>query len=571
MNADWLPVLASPKDPNKNLGKSGVLTFSSIAFDKLISSASTSVQYWPKSIPKSAEFYADATTKFKSFATACEALGTEFCTRVLLAAGKARATNAAVRVPAANIFIYAATQHGFELESGVSTAKNGDRAKQYLIRRKISGSASVLLRQALHTLGIDNLAYVATFAYSGGTQIILVPTKTQERHLECLYEYSLNYDRQHTADDIEEKQKNHVASYMRTVPRQIFFSTTSREKLFAIIDANCTSASYRYALKEAVADGLSNGFASNYCDASATGSRIFARGHSLQFMPGWLRKALFPDWFELDFSNMHLSILNAKANLGLDLSSSIWDQIIGSWTKEIKKIKDLLASEDFCEDLDIPILVKLFSGSSNKGNGCSFRLTSNIDNAGEIKKALKKSLYSLQFGMDKPSAKRQFTIDLTNAGFLNSEVALLGNLWAATPELDTIQKGVHNYCIANGINASKLALECQRKETEIVQQLYQIATRYKRSDLCITVHSHDGVSVWARNSRIASKFYKKCRNRTSASLHKSGINSRLEAKSLNAEHTKTSKPEKRAWIVVNTVINPIFDLNINLPPATGPP
>ena len=131
-----------------------------------------------------------------------------------------------------------------------------------------------------------------------------------------------------------------------------------------------------------------SGFTSEYRDPKSDSPRVFATGNSLQFMPGWLRQDLFPDWFELDFSNMHLSILNARAELNIDLSRSIWDQIFESWDSKLNKIYSAVDSGDYEAALKAGGLFHLFTGTLNSGSEKTFKLPNIKTDLARTKKAL---------------------------------------------------------------------------------------------------------------------------------------------------------------------------------------
>lgn len=533
MSAQWLPILASPKNPNKHLGKKGTISFSTESFDKVVASIQTGLQPWPRSIPRSVFFYENIGKLFPLFGRGAAVIGTEFATRILLAASKAATTGAAVKVPASEVFLYAAATLGFKQIARKDYLSEGARAKQFLIRRKRGGSAACMLRDAVNNIGLGGMVDVSIFANASGTQIVLLPTGRDLTALAALHDV---YTADNTAGDepaVAAKATNHVQRYMNSLPAERLYSAADKKHIFHKIDLVYGSNPYRAVLREAVADGLGNGFFSHYRDPSEDSPRVFATGQSLQFMPGWLRNELFPNWFEIDFSNMHLSILNAQAGLDLDLSRSIWDQIFDEWRIKLDRIYDLQDLPEAADKLNVCGLAYLFNGSLNSGDSRRLALpTKRIDLIG-VKKALKASLYSLQFGMEAPAARRAFTMDLMNLGLDAVEVTVLGNLWSETSLLRTIYDGMRAHCEAGALDSSSLAIKCQAVETDLVKKIYSIAGRYNRKHLCITVHSHDGVSVWARSPRIGRRFYRKCQRIMSAELSRLGIQSRLEAKGLD--------------------------------------
>lgn len=553
MSAQWLPILASPKNPNKHLGKKGTMSFSTESFDKVVASIQTSLQLWPRSIPRSDFFYENIAKLFPLFGRGAAVIGTEFATRILLAASKAATTGAAVKIPASEIFLYAATTLGFKQIARKDYLSEGARAKQFLIRRKRGGSAACMLRDAVNNIGLGGMVAVSIFANASGTQIVLLPTGQDLVALAALHDVYTADDTGCNEQPVAAQATNHVQRYMRSLPAERLRSATDKKRIFHKIDRVYGGNPYRAVLREAVADGLGNGFFSYYRDPSENSPRVFATGQSLQFMPGWLRNELFPDWFEIDFSNMHLSILNAQAGLGLDLSRSVWDQIFDEWRVKLDRIYDLQDCAD-AGGLDACGLTYLFNGSLNGGDARSLRLPARRIDLSRVKKALKASLYSLQFGMEAPAARRGFTMDLLNLGLEATEVTVLGNLWSETSLLRTIYDGMQAHCEAGALDSSSLAIKCQAVETDLVKKIYSIAGRYSRKHLCITVHSHDGVSVWARSPRIGRRFYRKCQRIMSAELCRLGIQSRLEAKGLDLTEearTPSVKPFEGIQIFVD--------------------
>lgn len=533
MSAQWLPILASPKNPNKHLGKKGTLSFSTESFDKVVASIQTGLQPWPRSIPRSVFFYENIGKLFPLFGRGAAVIGTEFATRILLAASKAATTGAAVKVPASEVFLYAAATLGFKQIARKDYLSEGARAKQFLIRRKRGSSAACMLRDAVNNIGLGGMVSVSFFANANGTQIVLLPTGQNLVALAALHDVYTADDTTGDEQPVVAKATNHVQRYMNSLPAERLRSAANKKRIFHKIDRAYGGNPYRAVLREAVADGLGNGFFSNYRDPSENSPRVFATGQSLQFMPGWLRNELFPNWFEIDFSNMHLSILNAQAGLGLDLSRSIWDQIFDEWRVKLDRIYDLQGLPDAAGQLDACGLAYLFNGSLNSGDSRSLRLPARRIDLSKTKKALKASLYSLQFGMEARAARRAFTMDLLNLGLEEVEVTVLGNLWSETSLLRTIYDGMRAHCEAGALDSSSLAIKCQAVETDLVKKIYAIAGRYSRKHLCITVHSHDGVSVWARSPRIGRRFYRKCQRAMGAELGRLGIQSRLEAKGLD--------------------------------------
>jgi hypothetical protein len=532
MSAQWLPILASPKNPNKHLGKKGTMSFSTESFDKVVASIQTSLQPWPRSIPRSAFFYENIERLFPRFNRGSAAIGTEFATRILLAASKAATTGAAVKIPASEIFIYAASTLGFKQIARKDYLSEGARAKQFLIRRKRGGSAACMLRDAVNSIGLGGMVEVSIFANARGTQIVLLPTGQNLIALAALHD-AYTTDEPTGDESVARVATNHVQRYMNSLPAERLRSSADKKSVFSKIDRAYGNNPYRAVLREAVADGFAGSFASYYRDPSAGSPRVFATGQSLQFMPGWLRNELFPNWFEIDFSNMHLSILNAQAGLGIDLARSIWDQIFDEWRVKLDQIYDLQGRDGAVEQLDACGLTRLFSGSLNSGEGRRLALPAQRIDLSKTKKALKASLYSLQFGMEAPAARRAFTIDLLNLGLDFAEVTVLGNLWSETSLLRTIYDGMRSHCEDRALDSSSLAIRCQEIETDLVKKIYSIAGRYNRKHLCITVHSHDGVSVWARSARIGRRFYRKCQRILGSELARLGIQSRLEAKGLD--------------------------------------
>jgi hypothetical protein len=287
----------------------------------------------------------------------------------------------------------------------------------------------------------------------------------------------------------------------------------------------------------------------------------------MQFMPSWLRSALFPEWFEMDFSNMHLAILNSQADLGINLDTSIWTQIMDTWETAINAAGEALGREAMLDEAGIK---DLFDGSMNSGNSKTlFFDTSKVDRTA-LKKALKVSLYSLQFGMTAPAARRGFTGDLLKMGFSRGEATFLGNLWSRDPILQKIASGIKAYCETHAISPSELALRCQAIETTLVKEIYTVARRFKRSDVCITLHSHDGVSVWSRSASVGRKFHARCAARCARLLEKLGIQSRLESKGLPKE-VRTEKAPAPKSEVTSCVELALVTERDSRPVATGPP
>jgi len=373
---------------------------------------------------------------------------------------------------------------------------------------------------------------VSIFANARGTQIVLLPTGQNLIALAALHDVYTT-DESTSDEPVVRAATNHVQRYMNSLPAERLRSSANKKRVFGKIDRAYGNNPYRAVLREAVADGFAGSFASHYRDPSAGSPRVFATGQSLQFMPGWLRNELFPNWFEIDFSNMHLSILNAQAGLGIDLARSIWDQIFDEWRVRLDQIYDLQDRDDAAEQLGTCGLTHLFNGSLNSGDGRRLALPAQHIDLSKIKKALKASLYSLQFGMEAPAARRAFTMDLLNLGMDPVEVTVLGNLWSETSLLRTIYDGMRSHCEDGALDSSSLAIKCQAIETDLVKKIYSVAGRYSRKHLCITVHSHDGVSVWARSARIGRRFYRKCQRTMGAELARLGIQSRLEAKGLD--------------------------------------
>lgn len=530
MSAQWLPVLASPKNPNKHLGRKGEITFSSCSFNKTVSSEKTKLQTWPRSIPRSTLFSATVQRLLPDFYLRAAGIGIEFSTRLLLAASKAAVTGAAVRIPAAEIFIYAASVIGFARTRNKASMTEGSRAKQFLLRRDKLGSATCILKDAITHLGLDSFVEVSVHADANGTQIIIIPTGENLISLGVIHDTYVCEDNSVVLDSGKKKANNHVQRYMNSLPAARMRSSASKKTLLRKIEEKCANKAYRAILREAVSDGLASGFESEYQDPKSDSPRIFATGNSLQFMPSWLRQELFPDWFELDFSNMHLSILNARANLQIDLSRSVWDQIFGSWSSKLSKIYAAESEADYEAGLRSSDVWSLFSGPLNSGSTKTLWMPSKRLDLSQIKKALKTSLYSLQFGMDASAARRGFTLDLLELGLGRAEVTVLGNLWSETDILNRIYDGVHQYCSKAGLDARELAIQCQETETALVKIIYEIAGKFDRNKLCITLHSHDGVSVWARSAKIGRKFYKKCKRILGTELSRLGIQSSLEAK-----------------------------------------
>ena len=220
--------------------------------------------------------------------------------------------------------------------------------------------------------------------------------------------------------------------------------------------------------------------------------------------------------------------------------------------------------------LDAAGIKHLFNGSMNSGSDKSmFFDASKIDHAA-LKKALKVSLYSLQFGMAAPAARRAFTGDLLTLGFSRAEATFLGNLWSQDAVLQKIASGISAYCKENSLNSSELALRCQAIETNLVKEIYAVARSFKRSDVCITLHSHDGVSVWARHASIGRKFHARCAARCARVLEKLGIQSRLEAKGLPEEKTST-KASATEFSEIVVIKRTLVATSNPRPMATGPP
>lgn len=530
MSAQWLPVLASPRNTNKHLGRKGEITFSSRSFNKTVSSQKTTIQQWPRSIPRSSLFQSTVQRLLPDFYLRAASTGLEFSTRLLLAASKAAVTGAAVRIPAAEIFIYAASAIGFTRTRNKTSASEGARAKQFLLRREKHGSATCLLSDALIHLGLDSFVEVSVYADAAGTQIIIIPTGADLMALGVIHDTYVCNDNVTVVSSNMKKSNNHVQRYMDSVPAIRLRSPINKKMILKKIDGKCDNKSYRAVLREAVSDGLMSGFTSEYRDPKSDSPRVFATGNSLQFMPGWLRQDLFPDWFELDFSNMHLSILNARAELNIDLSRSIWDQIFESWDSKLNKIYSAVDSGDYEAALKAGGLFHLFNGTLNSGSEKTFKLPNIKTDLARTKKALKASLYSLQFGMEAPAARRGFTLDLIELGLSRVEITVLGNLWSETEILSRIHNGMKQYCAKTGIDSRDLAIQCQDTETELVKKIYEIADKFDRNKLCITLHSHDGVSVWARSAGIGRKFYNKCQRILGVELARLGIQSRLEIK-----------------------------------------
>jgi len=570
MSAQWLPILASPKNPNKHLGKKGTMSFSTESFDKVVASIQTSLQLWPRSIPRSAFFYENIAKLFPLFNRGSAIIGTEFATRILLAASKAATTGAAVKIPASEVFIYAASTIGFKQIARKDYLSEGARAKQFLIRRKRGGSAACMLRDAVNSLGLGGMVEVSIFANARGTQIVLLPSGQNLISLAALHDV-------YTADDTASDEPttitatNHVQRYMNSLPAERLRSSANKKSVFRKIDQAYGNGPYRAVLREAVADGLAGGFTSYYKDPSANSPRVFATGQSLQFMPGWLRNELFPNWFEIDFSNMHLSILNAQAGLGIDLSRSIWDQIFEEWRVKLDQIYDLQGRDDAAEQLDACGLADLFNGSLNSGEGRRLDLPTQRIDLSKTKKALKASLYSLQFGMEAPAARRAFTIDLLDLGLDFVEVTVLGNLWSETSLLRTIYDGMRSHCEDRALDSSSLAIRCQEIETDLVKKIYSVASRYSRKHLCITVHSHDGVSVWARSARIGRRFYRKCQRILGSELARLGIQSRLEAKGLDTAEEDLIASTEAAGQILTTAGRTMAPSCHKTTYSTGPP
>ena len=526
MSANWLPVLASPKISDKHMGRKGQMTFSATIFDKLVSSTQVTLQHWTKIIPDSEQFRSVTEAAFPGFWLRAERVGTDFASRIIMSVGKAMETGAAVKVPATEIFIYHASNLGFARKKNHSYVSEGERAKQFLARRGHGTSASKILKQATEYLGLSNHCSIGIYAEAGGTHIVIVPSPAD---IDICRVYAAGHSGSFRMADREPvTTSNHVSAYMQTVPDELFKTSASKETILSLIDERCTHSGYRATLKEAIVEGLASDFRSNYRKEAAS-PRIFATGMSLQFMPSWLRAALFPQWFEMDFSNMHLSILNGEAELGLDLSKSIWDQIIESWEPRIRAAGDACGRKSMLSEAGID---GLFHGHMNSGPDKNFFFDASKVDRIRLKKALKTSLYSLQFGMASSAARRAFTGDLLEIGFTRAEATFLGNLWSADPLLQKIAAGISTYCASRNIGPSELANKCQSVETRLVREIYDVALSFRRSDLSITLHSHDGVSVWARKPQIAEKFYRKCARQTGRLLSKLGIQSRLELKGL---------------------------------------
>jgi hypothetical protein len=564
MSAQWLPVLASPKTSNKHIGRKGQMTFSADSFDKLVSSAAVHLQSWPRIIPDSDQFRVAVETAFPGFWIAAESVGRELSSRLVMAAGKAAETGAAVKIPAGEVFLYKAQQLGFKKKRNHSYLAEYERARQFVQRRGGGSSAARILKRAVSDLGLSSHCSIAIYAEPGATHIVLIPSPADADigriyTAGCSSSFRLALSEKVSGD-------NHVSDYMSTVPVQRHVSCTSRAQIFKLIDERCQHPGYRALLKESVATGLASDFRSTYAQ-EAQSSRIFATGASMQFMPGWLRSALFPDWFEMDFSNMHLSILNSQANLGLDLSTSIWNQILDAWEPTVTAAGDALGRESMLTAAGIR---HLFTGQMNSGSSKSYFFDASKFDRAALKKILKVSLYSLQFGMTAPAARRAFTGDLLGLGFSRAEATFLGNLWSADPLLQKIATGISAFCKEAGLNPSELALRCQAFETDLVKEIYATARSFSRNDICITLHSHDGVSVWARKPGIGRRFYRKCVARCARALQKAGIQSRLEAKGLPASAKIVRAPVRQIATRLVSYSEPAMTARPQ-PRAAGPP
>lgn len=564
MSADWLPILASPKLNNKHVGKKGQIVFSEDSFDKLVASSSVTLQRWPRIVPDSTEFREALESAFPGFWLKAAGIGTELATRIVMAVGKAHETGAAVKIPAGEIFLYKAQQLGFTKKKNQVYSFEAERARQFVARRGCGSSASKILKNAIYDLGLHNHCSVAIFAEACGTHIVLVPSSSD---IDLGRIYSLGCDGSFSiAMSTRKQEQNHVSEYMSTVPLERFVSKAEHSQVLSMIDANCTHKGYKAVLKEAVLTGMASDFRSSY-SREAQSPRIFATGASMQFMPSWLRSALFPKWFELDFLNMHLSILNKQAELGLDLTTSIWKQILDSWQPAINAAHAAGGRE---EAVDAAGIRQLFSGQMNSGAWRSYYFDAEKLDVAQLKKALKTSLYSLQFGMNEAAARRAFTGDLLDMGLSRGEATFIGNLWSSDPLLRRISAGISEYCAKKSITPRELAIQCQEIETALVKEIYDVASSFSRKDVCITLHSHDGVSVWARKTNIGRRFYKKCAARCSRILRSLGIQTRLEIKGLDAK-SKKERPVLQKWSLETKKIAIVAPPRVPNPAATGPP
>jgi len=477
-----------------------------------------------------------------------------------LAAGAALAivSNSAVRIQAAPLIAaYLEAEGGFVVSADRNAYSHYDANRQALRRRNLPASAGEIVQKLLDVCGLSGQVQVSIHrgrkkgAADCRRSVIIIPkigcaepevarrllaeltlgrSTGKRRELSTPVEWS-RWQRLARRFDLSESTfDNFVENYMRKhITEDMFNPAISLDKAVSLVGEKKYDGAYSATLSAEIANMYNAGFQCHYRTAQRS-ARMFGIGSGIQFMPGRLRREIFPHFIELDFANMHLALANSKLNIGLDLSLSFWTQLFDEQQVVLKDISDSL------EQPTAARFSQLFSRYPEIFSGLNgFTFDQKYATESFLKEFNKTATYAVLFGKSASAQISETAKAIRSAGADYDFSLVLARLICRSELIVKISNHIADYCDKNDIDAGSLSAEFQKSEVKYVKTLYDLAGEAGVNQARILIHSHDGVSMQFADVRAARRFFARIDETLHADLAADGICTKIEAKTADGK------------------------------------
>lgn len=545
----WTEFLVNPKDHDKHIASKeigdGIWEFSS--------SANTLPQRAP--IVKHCKI-SNANLQFfsvKPFHSAAPNLAA--------AVALAISSCSAVRFEAENIISAFMTIKGFVAKSEASN-------REFLRRKKLPCSATEILKSLLKDCGLDHHVKVGLLEqiikikekYETRSFVTIIPNSTEniqiaesvlnnlligidlgKKPVNISYKWKKIKNIVSSSKYIDDDSGNFVKDYMnKHVKKGMFVPAVTLKEICSKIESNQKySSSYKNSLKSTMCALYSSDFLSVYRKA-ANSERVYGVGASLQTIPSWIRRELFPNWIELDYANLHLDLANRKFGLNFDLKTSFWETI---WNECIPHFQNIyfLPTEQMPTET-AAYLANLKNTNITTGEEYSkFYLNKEHTDLAFLKPIIKEFVYSTLYGKSSASHISCAFKKLLEANVDSAQALYTARIIAGTPTFKKLSTAIQKHL--ERTTPTELAAEFQKLETDLIHKVYDLVEDMGSDKALISVHSHDGVSIVVSSEEAFSELNQKIESDLNPSLEKEGLSTKLIIKygSAKIENSATTK------------------------------
>jgi hypothetical protein len=531
----WTSVFVHPRETNKNL---------KVYKNDVVSLSCDSSSFPIQKSPRVKNRFLSKSLADKFFANTQPSWATPF---LAAAAALAISTNSAVKIQAAPIISGYLLFKGHKVLGERNPYQFYDANRQALRRHNLPSSAGEIISELISLCGLSGQVRVLLHRRGAGDavkrSVILAPADscvTAELATQILEELSFGEKTKNSVelcgsgefsfwkkaarhfDFSDKKYDNFVDRYMRkNITEDMFKPALDLKRALSFVDTLDYESFYKSSLKSEIVAMYGGGFQCRYRTAENS-TRVFGIGSSIQFLPGKIRRAIFPHFLEIDFANMHLALANKHLNLGLDLSSSFWKQLYAAQSPIFSALQDAVSDNGHTLKTAYPEIFEDISGElafDSRFIGESF-----------VKDQNKTATYAILFGKS-PSTQISDTAKNIRAKGADSKLALvIARIICKSKSLIFISEKISQYCAVKGIDAGDLSAEFQALESRYMRKVYAVADRMGPERVRLLIHSHDGASLQLADKPSAKEFFELIKEEVDGQLKNDGVSSKIEAK-----------------------------------------